>query len=49
MVSVIRHYKWTPEYVEGLYLDDADLHSLEFWYNDIKELFTPKKKNDNEQ
>lgn len=46
ILSIIRYYHWTPEYVEGLYLDGADLHSLEYWYNDLIRM---KKENTKEK
>lgn len=36
-ISVIREYKWTPHYVQGLFLDGADLFGLEYWYEDVAE------------
>jgi hypothetical protein len=40
--TVARYHHWSPEILFGLYLDDADLFGLEYWYNDtievIKEL-----------
>lgn len=32
---VVREYKWTPETIGNLYLDDMDFLGLEYWYNDI--------------
>jgi hypothetical protein len=37
VVSVVRSYKWTPQEIENLYLDDADFFGLEYWYNDAVE------------
>jgi hypothetical protein len=38
IVSVVREHHWTPDVINGLYLDDADHFGLEFWYNDIKKV-----------
>ena len=35
IVSVVRAYHWQPKEIENLYLDDADFHGLEYWYNDV--------------
>ena len=43
IVSVVREYKWTPHYVEGLFLDEADLFGLEYWFNDVKKLIEDLK------
>lgn len=35
--SVVRQYRWSPETVDNLYVDNIDYHGLEFWYNDVLE------------
>ena len=35
--TVVRAFKWTPETIDRLKLDDIDHEGLEFWYNDICE------------
>lgn len=45
--SVVREHHWTPETIDGLYLDDRDHHGLEYWYNDVSEVtksLKPKEK-----
>jgi len=42
--TVIRKFRWTPEYVNSLYLDGADYLSLWFWYDDIVEESNELKK-----
>mgnify|MGYP005995395423 CR=1 FL=1 len=44
IISLVRYYHWTPDYIESLCLDDVGIHSLEFWYNDLKKIFKPKEK-----
>jgi len=44
IVSIVREHHWTPEVINGLYLDDADHFGLEFWYNDIKRVTEELKK-----
>ena len=45
--SVVRVHHWPPSEFRRLYLDDADVFGLEFWYNDVTEvndsLKTPKE------
>jgi len=36
--SVVREYHWTPHYVNGLFLDEADHLGLMYWYNDVLEI-----------
>ena len=36
--SVVREHHWPPSEFERLYLDDADVFGLEFWFNDIVEV-----------
>jgi len=36
--SVARVYRWTPEVIGNLYLDDADFLGLWYWYEDAKEM-----------
>lgn len=44
--TVVREHHWTPEIINGLYLDDIDRFGLEYWYNDVKECVNEiKKKN----
>lgn len=42
--TVCNEYKWTPEYVSGLYLDDKDEFGLEFWYKEVVEINNKLKK-----
>jgi hypothetical protein len=37
LVSVIRSYKWRPDYVlDHLFVDKHDIFGLVFWYEDVK-------------
>ena len=36
--TVVREHHWSPETINGLYLDSIDHFGLEYWYNDIKEV-----------
>ncbi len=36
--SVARVYRWTPEVIGNLYLDDADFFGLWYWYEDAKQM-----------
>lgn len=46
--TVVREFKWTPETIDGLYLDGVDHFGLQHWYSDIvemlKEIETKKEK-----
>jgi hypothetical protein len=46
IISVVREFHWTPEYIDGLHHGDEDRFCLGYWYNDIvkahKELSTNK-------
>lgn len=44
--SVVRDHHWTPDKIDGLYLDDRDYHGLEYWYNDVKEVAASLKPKD---
>lgn len=35
VISVVREYKWSPNEIGSLYLDDADFFGLEYWYKDV--------------
>ncbi|PXX26281.1 hypothetical protein C7967_11543 [Thalassospira sp. 11-3] len=35
--SVVRYFKWTPETIDQLFLDDYDHHGLVYWYKDVEE------------
>ena len=35
--TVVREHHWSMSEIERLYLDDADVFGLEYWYNDVKE------------
>lgn len=35
--SVVRVYKFEPEKVGSLFVDDLDYLGLEYWFNDAKE------------
>jgi len=37
IVSVARSFKWTPEVLMNMYVDNYDYLGLGFWYNDVKE------------
>ena len=44
--TVVREHHWSPDIINGLYLDDIDRFGLEYWYNDIIECVKEiKKKN----
>lgn len=36
--SVIREFKWSPDAINHLYIDDIDYLGLEYWYNDVLEI-----------
>lgn len=36
--SVVREHHFTPSVIDAFFIDDADYHGIEFWYNDIKEV-----------
>jgi len=38
VVTVAGEFKWTPDQIDKLWLDDADYHGLIYWYNYVKEL-----------
>lgn len=40
--TVIREFHWSPDYVAGLFLDEADEFGLLFWYEDIREMNKPQ-------
>lgn len=33
--SVVREHHWTPETINGLFLDEVDHFGLEYWYKDV--------------
>lgn len=33
--TVVRAFKWTPETIGKLKLDEIDYEGLEYWYNDV--------------
>lgn len=35
--TLIRFHHWTPEIIDGLYLDGADHFGIEWLYNDVVE------------
>jgi len=37
IVSAVRAFKWTPDYIDTLFLDKFDYYGLMYWYEDIKE------------
>lgn len=43
VLTVAREYKWTPETIGSLYLDDVDFLGLEYWYLEIDKRYNPKK------
>jgi len=43
--TVVREFHWSPDYVAGLFLDEADEFGLLFWYEDIKEMYKTKTEN----
>lgn len=47
VVSVVSHYKWSPEAIGDLFIDAEDYLGLEFWYNEVKEMIKelPKPSN----
>lgn len=36
--TVVREHHWTPDTVNGLFLDGIDHFGLEWWYEDVKEV-----------
>jgi hypothetical protein len=42
--SVAREFKWPPNVIGGLFVDDADYLGLEYWYNDVLEMVNETKK-----
>lgn len=44
VLSIIRRYRWTPQYLETLYFDDMDYKGIVYWYNDIAEEIKDLKK-----
>lgn len=42
--SVVREFKWSPEVIDNLYLDNADHHGLYFWYEDVLQIQKDFKK-----
>ena len=42
--TVARFFKWTPEQIGELYLDDFDYLGLVFWYQDCREQDEQAKK-----
>ena len=42
--TVVREHHWSPNDIDGLYLDNVDYSGLEFWYNDIVETHKEVKK-----
>lgn len=37
IVSVVNTYRWAPDIIDVLYVDDYDHHGLIYWYNAAKE------------
>ena len=33
--TVVREFKWSPETVSEMYIDDACFKGLKYWYDDI--------------
>jgi hypothetical protein len=33
--SVVREYKWSPDVIGNLYVDEVDYQALIYWYNDV--------------
>jgi len=42
--TVVREHHWTPEQINNLYLDDVDHEGLEFWDQDVREVYKSLKK-----
>jgi hypothetical protein len=42
--SIVRSFQWTPETINGLYLDGIDHFGLKYWYDDCKEVEREMKK-----
>lgn len=36
--SVVREFHYPPAVIDNLYLDSADHHGLEFWFEDVREV-----------
>lgn len=36
--SVVREFKWNPETIKNLYVDDVDSDGLKYWYKDVLEV-----------
>jgi hypothetical protein len=48
--TVVREHKWPPEIIGGFFIDDIDYNGLEFWFNDVKEMYKkPKDKKDTDK
>lgn len=46
VISVVRNHHFTPDVIDGFFLDAVDYHGLEFWYNEAteaEESIKPKK------
>lgn len=41
--TVIREHHYSPQVIDGLYLDDIDYHGLVWLYNDIKQVHSELK------
>ena len=46
VISVVRNHHFTPDVIDGFFLDDIDYHGLLFWYEEAREIeksMKPKK------
>jgi hypothetical protein len=43
--TVARYHHWTPDVLNGLYLDDMDHFGLEYWYLDVLEVIKELESN----
>ena len=44
MKTVVREFKWSPDIVDDLFIDDADYHGIKYWYDDLFEVHKELKK-----
>lgn len=35
---MVREFKWPPNVIGGLFIDDEDYRGIMFWYNDLAEV-----------
>jgi len=40
----VREFKWSPEIISNMYIDNASYEGLRYWYDDIVEVHKQLKK-----